>query len=311
VTGAGVTGRLPAGWYRVDGTEGGAVRPLSALGSEAVAWVAADGAWRVADAVCPHLGAHLGHTGALTEAGELRCGFHGWCFAADGTNVASSGGGPPVPAAALHLRPTRTTPDGTYAFLDGGTGVEPWEPVAFPAFATGDPVRVQERVEDLSAHQQVVLEGDFDLAHFGPVHDQHFGQEAPAFDGPSAQVTYRTSGRRPQSTEIRLDGLTRLWQRITLGPVVVGVRADYTTLGPRSCRAVTRVEVWAPSPAAADRTLRRLERVLERDIARDAAIWEHREYDRPGHLGPDDRVVARFRRWADQFYAASSPEAAG
>ncbi len=297
--------RLPAGWYRVAPADlaPGSVVPVSGLGLDLVAWADRVGAVHAADAHCPHLGAHLGHGGCVTDAGELRCGFHGWRFGADGANTATSSDGPAVPAAHLRLRPARRLDDGVYAFWDGGTGTEAWEPTRFPPAAEGEPALVRHGGEDLTAHQQVVLEGDFDAAHFGPVHDQGFALIEPAFDGPRAEVRYTTAGRRPQTIEIRLDGLSRMWQRVTIGSVVVGFRADYLSTGPSSCRAATTVSVWAPSTEAAERTLRRMTRVLERDIARDALIWEHRRYDRGDRLGATDRGVVRFRRWAEQFYA--------
>lgn len=303
----GVTGRLPAGWYRLGGRDEltpGTVQPLTGLGVDLVAWVIADGSVRAADAHCPHLGAHLGHSGRVTDQGDLRCNFHGWRYGPDGENVASSAEGPAVPAARLAQHPTRLLDDGAYVFLDGGTGRAPWEPVAFPPAAEGPPALVLQGGEELTAHQQVVLEGDFDAAHFGPVHGQGFEQVEPTFEGAVARVRYATAGRRPQTIEIQLDGLSRMWQRVTIGSVVVGYRADYLSTGPHACRATTTVAVWAPTEAAAQRTVRRLERVLERDIARDALIWEHRRYDDGDRLGAADRSVVRFRRWAEQFYAS-------
>lgn len=302
-----VTDRAPSGWYRVapaSDLPAGTVRTVSALGVDLVVWSTGDGLF-AAQAHCPHLGAHLGHAGCVTERGELRCGFHGWRYGADGTNTASSGDGPAVPAARLDLHPVRTVEGTAYVFV----GPDPWDPVALAEAEDGPPVLVEEADVTLTAHPQVVLEGDFDAGHFGPVHGQDFAQEEPTFDGPVAQVGYRTAGRRPQTIEIRLDGLTRMWQRMTVGAVVLQYRADYTALAPDRTRVHTQVSVWAPDERAAARTVARLRRVLDRDIARDARIWEHRRYGGPDRLGPDDRSVARFRRWAGQFYASEATQA--
>ena len=302
---------LPAGWYRAAGPDlgPGAVRPVRGLGVDLVAWATPDGEAHAADAHCPHLGAHLGYGSCVTDVGDLRCGFHGWRYGPDGSNTASSGDGPAVPAARLRTHPTVRLDGAVYTFLDGGTGVAPWAPADWEPAGEGPPVLVRHGAEDLTAHQQVVLEGDFDETHFGPVHGQGFAQVEPTFDGPRAGVRYTTGGRRPQTIEIRLDGLSRMWQRVTVGSVVVGYRADYLSTGPTSCRAETTVAVWAPSEAAAERTLRRMGRVLEKDIANDARIWEHRRYDRGDRLGAADRGVVRFRRWAAQFYPDSTAAA--
>jgi phenylpropionate dioxygenase-like ring-hydroxylating dioxygenase large terminal subunit len=307
--GSAVTRTAPAGWYRVGAVEDltpGSVRTVSGLGIEVVAWSTATGI-HAADAYCPHLGTHLGHAGCVDEQGDLRCGFHGWRFAPDGTNTASSGDGPAVPAARLDLRPVRTVDRTVYVFV-GPAEVEPWEPVAFPEVGD-DPLREEESEVTLTAHPQVVLEGDFDAAHFGPVHGQGFVQEPPSFDGASARVAYRTEGRRPQTIEIRLDGLTRMWQVMEVGSVRLVYRADYTPASEDRTRVHTRVSVWAPDERVADRTVERLTRVLQRDVARDARIWEHRRYGGPDRLGPEDRSVTRFRRWAAAFYASAATQA--
>lgn len=72
----------PVGWFAVassDEVRPGTVIPVSAFGRELVVWRAGDGMARVADAYCPHLGAHLGHD-ARVEGANLVCPFHGWCY---------------------------------------------------------------------------------------------------------------------------------------------------------------------------------------------------------------------------------------
>lgn len=301
MTGAGVLDRQPIGWYRVaDRVTPGEVHPFEALGVDLVAWVTADGVPHAADAHCPHLGAHLGHGGCVDDRGGLRCHFHGWRYGPDGANLATSGEGPAVPAAALRSREAREVDGALYVFT--GVPSDAWGPTAFPAHADGDPQKVVGGTEQLTAHQQVVLEGDFDAAHFGPVHGQRFVAQAASFDGPTASIGYTTEGRRPQTVEIRLDGLSRMWQRTKVGEVTVGLRVDYRTVARDRSEATTEVSVWAPTERHAERTLERMERVLVRDIARDAMVWEHRRYDDGDRLGPDDRNVAAFRRWARQFH---------
>src|SRR5262245_44485406 len=76
----------PNGWFRAaysDELAAGQVLPLHRLGRELVVFRGEDGAARVMDAHCPHLGAHLGFGGRV-EGDALRCPFHGWLWAADG-----------------------------------------------------------------------------------------------------------------------------------------------------------------------------------------------------------------------------------
>lgn len=63
----------------------------------------------VADAYCPHLGAHLGLGGATVESDCLRCPFHGWRFDCHGTVVEVPGAAScPAPSATSSLRKWRS-----------------------------------------------------------------------------------------------------------------------------------------------------------------------------------------------------------
>lgn len=59
------------------------VRPVTLLGERLVAFRSEDGSYGLIDRQCPHRGADLCY-GRLEEGG-LRCPFHGWKFAADGS----------------------------------------------------------------------------------------------------------------------------------------------------------------------------------------------------------------------------------
>jgi len=55
---------------------------------ERIAYRGDDGVVRIADAFCPHLGAHLGRVGKL-EGNILRCGFHGFQYDGQGRCVST------------------------------------------------------------------------------------------------------------------------------------------------------------------------------------------------------------------------------
>ena len=74
---------FPKGWYCVaeskDITDG-VLKPVTYLDQQLIVYRDANGDARVADAYCPHLGAHLAsHDGCIT-GGELVCPFHKWRF---------------------------------------------------------------------------------------------------------------------------------------------------------------------------------------------------------------------------------------
>jgi hypothetical protein len=176
----------------------------------------------------------------------------------------------------------------------------------FGALAAGrEPDVVLPSVASLSTHQQVVLEGDFDLNHFRPVHGVEFqpvahdiGTASPA----AASVQYRTAGPRPQVVTVRLDGVSRMWEEVQIGPIRVVLTADYVTEALDRSRVCGTVAVWGPNLRVAERAARRLSATLGKDIGRDAAVWERREYEAPAVFAPSDRLLVEFRRWARRFY---------
>jgi nitrite reductase/ring-hydroxylating ferredoxin subunit len=99
----------PPGWYAVAvaaDLTAGSVRALGALGRALVAYRAADGSVRIADAACPHQGAHLAGRAAGLIDGDLVCPFHHWRFdAATGRCTGTPAGA--VPAVGLRLHPAR------------------------------------------------------------------------------------------------------------------------------------------------------------------------------------------------------------
>eukprot|EP00760_Papus_ankaliazontas_P033188 PhM_4_TR6223/c0_g1_i1/m.93378/K14938/NVD, DAF36; cholesterol 7-desaturase len=77
----------PNGWYRlcsVDDIKNGRVHSVTALGQDLIVfWSKKKKQPVIMDAFCPHLGAHLGVGGTVTDDGVV-CPFHGWCLDAEG-----------------------------------------------------------------------------------------------------------------------------------------------------------------------------------------------------------------------------------
>jgi len=74
---------FPKGWYAVaDSAEvtGTAMLPVNYLDQQLIVYRDANGRAQVADAYCPHMGAHLAsHDGCITD-GKIVCPFHKWSF---------------------------------------------------------------------------------------------------------------------------------------------------------------------------------------------------------------------------------------
>lgn len=297
--------RVPTGWYRLGrGDELGpaTVRPWSALGVELVVWVDGAGAVHAADAHCPHMGAHLGHGGSVDEADHLVCPFHAWCFGADGANHGERAGDAGVD---LVTHPVAVVGEHVYVFLahDPVAGAMPWDPPDLHRLPRPDPPRLLRTTEyRLTAHQQVIIEGDFDRAHFPLVHQRVFRAEDAEFGEHGARVAYTVTEPAPQTVHFELDGLSRVREQVAFDGIELLLVADSVSLDRSTTLTHATTALWGPSDDAVRVVAARIERLLRRDLARDAAIWERRDYEAVPAFGPDDALLVQFRRWAKRFY---------
>jgi 3-ketosteroid 9alpha-monooxygenase subunit A len=170
------TETFPKGWYCVaESHEIGieAMLSVSYLGQQLIVYRSAEGEARVADAYCPHLGAHLAsHDGCIT-GGEIVCPFHKWRFdAASGkcTSIPYSKVVPPQ--AKLTLYPTREL---------GGMVMMWWHPEGgAPDFEPFDPGTLGSDKTWLLKYDKIrmgrvpfrdLFENLFDTAHVQQLHN--------------------------------------------------------------------------------------------------------------------------------------------
>lgn len=105
------TGVFPKGWYCVaesDEVTADVMKPVSYLDQQLIVYRDGEGQARVADAYCPHLGAHLASFDGHITAGQIVCPFHKWRFdAATGKCASIPYTNIVPPQATLTLYPTR------------------------------------------------------------------------------------------------------------------------------------------------------------------------------------------------------------
>jgi nitrite reductase/ring-hydroxylating ferredoxin subunit len=277
------------------------VAPWSALGVELVLWADAAGSIRAADAHCPHMGAHLGHGGRTDATGSLTCPFHGWCFEPDrGRRVGADG----PQAAGVDLHPTAEVAGHWYVFLDHeeDRASAPWPLVDLRRPDDAAPDHLEDLEVELPAHQQLVIEGEFDAGHFPLLHDRRFDLVASSFEGSRASARYAVTEPMAQEVELELDGVSRMRLEVRWAGHRFVVIGDYVTRAPDRVTASGTIALWGDEPRSLARVVRRVRRTQEEDLARDAAIWAHRAYEAPFRPGPEDGLLVAFRRWALQFY---------
>ncbi len=326
---------VPAGWFAVAfSTElrAGGVVERTLGGEELVVWRDRAGTPAAAQPVCPHLGAHLGR--ATVDAAGLRCPFHGFAFAADGTCTATGAARPPAGAPSLATRPV-VEREGAVLVWHDPTGAPPWFEVP-ERRATASPLsRAATASFDFDGHPVATSENAVDLAHLAHVHRYAEVRLVEPFttDGPVARASYEM--RRPLGLPLvrRLPGVRRAATRVRfdvtlvgLGVSVVdavipavGVRTHQLVLATPTARGrvVMRLAMSVEHRAPTSRIVRLVEDLGARlalsgfvhDVRQDIPIWAtQRHLERPAPAHGDGPIVP-YRRWARQFLGGAAPGA--
>jgi 3-ketosteroid 9alpha-monooxygenase subunit A len=120
----------PSGWFQAGWSheyKPGAVKPLRYFGRDLVGYRTATGVFVLADAHCPHFGAHLGH-GGVVDGECIQCPFHGWTWDAHGRNASIPYSNRTHKGKQLRHHIVRER-DGIIYFWHDESGSEPtWEP---------------------------------------------------------------------------------------------------------------------------------------------------------------------------------------
>jgi phthalate 4,5-dioxygenase len=181
-------------WYPVltsdDLRPGGAPKRVRLLGEDLVAFRGSDGRAGLLDEACPHRRASLAL--ARNEDCALRCLFHGWQIAADGTVIDV----PSEPDGARFASKVRSR---SYAVREVAgvlwAYIGPGEPSQFPAYAFGSLPETQIRITRaiVRCNWVQIVEGFLDSSHISHLHasinsgdagyrEMKLADGAPSFD---------------------------------------------------------------------------------------------------------------------------------
>lgn len=275
------------------------------VGGRPLVVIRTDDRVRVADATCPHRGAHLGYGGTLVPEG-IKCPFHGRLVKL---------GDPAGDAYRVREYPTAEFGDALFVLLD-----ERHER-GFQAT-----VAALARTHELSpgfvlparVAAEYVIENVFDAEHFQAVHKVSRQPRLEVHDGahgelivegalvtPAPNVWQDGGGRAgPVTTRLRAHVFSPTLLLTELGSNVVITGATPTTGG-----SVIRVAVAAPrgpdgSPPQPD-VVAGLTADSRTAFEQDMIVWEHLVPHAPQHIDERDDTVMAFRRFCEDFRCQS------
>jgi 3-ketosteroid 9alpha-monooxygenase subunit A len=178
---------FPRGWYCVadsDQVSADAMLPVSYLNRQLVVYRDTTGAPHVADAYCPHLGAHLASADGCIDNGEILCPFHKWRFdTADGSCASIPYSDSVPPRAKLETFATIEFAGLVMMWWDP-TGGEPGPPPFDPLEANADKLWLSHSAMrfETTVPLRDLFENAFDTAHIQQLHRSVFLPEIARLD---------------------------------------------------------------------------------------------------------------------------------
>jgi 3-ketosteroid 9alpha-monooxygenase subunit A len=263
---------------------------------------------QVADAICPHRGAHLGYGGTLEGEG-IRCPFHGR-FVKLGQPVNNE----------YRVRKYRTAEFGEALFVLIDERHEKGFQATMTALA---------RTHELSpgfvlpAHvaAEYVIENVFDAEHFQSVHKVSRQPRLKVREGPRGELIVDGSLKTPapnvwQVDDVGTDGsvATRLCAHVFSPTLVVtelgaAEAPNVVITGATPTAGGTVIRVAVAVPRSCDGTAPRADVVAgliddsRTSFGQDLLVWEHLVPHAPQHLDARDEAVMAFRRFCQDFRA--------
>ena len=303
---------MPFGWYALDfshALKAGDVKPLFYFDRDLVLFRTEAGAVHLLDAFCPHLGAHLGHGGAV-KGESIACPFHGWEWQGDGA-CAKIPYADPMPAQVKKLRlrhyPIVEKNRMIYAWYHPKNAEPLWEVEAHEAMHENSDYEFKDFEWSVDAHIQELAENSVDSMHFIYVHgiasfpnwtityDGHRRNNLLEFDMATPRRTeeggIRTTSYGPGESVQLFTGISPMLM-LGLSTPIDGERTHLRFV------FFNKKEKKPPSRVS-EAIIREICRQVEQDIP----IWENKAYCPRPLLAGNEKEIMDYRRHFARFYA--------
>jgi nitrite reductase/ring-hydroxylating ferredoxin subunit len=326
---------FPTGWFglcHADELPAGGVLARTVCGRELAVFRTASGQAVAVDAYCPHLGAHMGHTGSV-EGETLRCSFHGFRFDTSGTCVATGYGTKPPPRCVVGSWPLHEVNGWVLVHHDPAGRAPAFRVPAAPQEEGW--TRTRTKTFQLPGHVQDLAENSVDIGHLGLVHGYREIETLAELEVEGPLLRARYAFRHPRGVmglgrnaraeiDIRVHGLGYSQVEVTVAELgfqsrqfVLAAPAEEGKIELRVGMCMRRVKgargviagILGLLPAALfDAFVASVAfDTFVHDVAADVPIWSTKRYADPPRLAEGDGPIGRYRRWARQFYAVELP----
>jgi 3-ketosteroid 9alpha-monooxygenase subunit A len=282
------------------------VKPLRYFGRDLVAFRGEDGAPRILDAHCPHLGAHLGFGGQVV-GDTIRCPFHAWRFGADGCCVEVPYAKKIPPRAQVRSWPVREI-NGVVLVHHDRVGAAPsFDIPPIPEYGSEEWLPWSTAIYHVKTHPREIVDNLADRGHFPAVHrteveEFSFGVEGHLawqkvkgrayFPGGVDPFSSTTTYHGPGYLLMRMDGLLQNYMLVAHTPI------DEGHLDLRLAVTLKIVGNRAKTEGYVSGYMKNLKAGFEDDLR----IWENKIYVDPPALCDGDGPIGRLRKWYRQFY---------
>ncbi len=304
---------IPFGWYQVgwpSDVEIGDTKPLYYFGRDLVLWRGNDGEVHLQDAICPHLGGHLGHGGHVENC-EIQCPFHGWKFDGEGKNSEIPYSERINQAATIRNYPLIVRNGVIWAWYHPFDEEPMWEIPEVPEFNDSENFsELVGREFDIEAAWQEIAENQVDSAHFRYVHNTEEIPEVDVYDtdGPHGWMRSRQKFVTPQGvTDGTIDvdqwgpgfGLIRFGGIVDTVLMGCNTPVDEENCHVRFSFTVRKFDDEATTSTVSDAFVDE----VSQQIVEDLPIWRYKAHIVKPALADTDGPYIKFRKWAEQFYA--------
>jgi phenylpropionate dioxygenase-like ring-hydroxylating dioxygenase large terminal subunit len=304
----------PFSWFGVgwsDDFSPGDVKAAHYFDRELVLWRDHAGTMHVQDAYCPHLGAHLGIGGKVTEDNCLQCPFHGWEYGADGacTNVPYSDR---INRKARIRTYTVEEKSGIVLVWYHPAGDEPSFTVPeVPEFADTDFTDYVRRSWEVRAPLQEMGENSADPAHFRYVHGTDTVPVVDSYEIDGAEWRIFTTQRFPTprgvvDARIDVESFGRGLSITRFKGIIDTCLVSWTTpIDARSSHVnfgfmTRKLDDAHATSSVSDAFMAEVTKQLTEDIP----IWENKVHLEVPALAAEDGPIMEYRKWCAQFYVA-------